>query len=190
MAVTLVILFQIVVYPLFHKCIPKISITAKFLVAILLYLIHILGHLGIEVASYHHELELNKTMVGCVFQDKDYLTDVGYYWVMAPSIFDGLSTFLLILSAIEFVCAQAPFNMKGLVFGLVYALFGFGALFQVVMSVPFLFKQTAWKKTPLTCGIWFFIMEGTIALIGFILVAIMVKKYKRRKRSSVLRSDW
>ena len=107
-------------------------------------------------------------------------------WVILPNFLIGLSMFLYVLSGIEFICAQAPFNMKGLMLGIACALFGLGALIDVLMSEAFTKKDSLWKNTPLTNGIlWYLIMEGVIVLIGFIMLVVIVKMYKRRTRISM-----
>ena len=94
--------------------------------------------------------------------------------------------FLYILSGIEFICAQAPFNMKGLVLGIACALFGLGALINGSISEAFINKDSLWKNAPLTSGIlWYLIMEGVIVLIGFIILVVIIKMYKRRIRISM-----
>ena len=79
--------------------------------------------------------------------------------------------------------------MKGLLFGIGYVLYGCGNLAQSVLSIPFLSKQPAWEKAPLTCGIWYFIIQAVIVVTSFMTVVIMIKKYKRRKRNYDLQSD-
>ena len=190
-ALLMIVAYQTIVHPMFYNYIQKTGITTKFLVAVLLFLVRILALLGIESASYH--LNKNETVAHCVFSQNitNYPVDIDYYWIIAPEVFSGLSSFILILAAIEFICAQAPFNMKGLTFGISYGIYGLATLLQIVISVPFLFKQPEWEKAPLTCGIWYFIMQGLIVLIGSSLVVFTIKTYRRRVRSNVAQSnDW
>ena len=73
--------------------------------------------------------------------------------------------------------------MKGLVLGIACALFGLGALIHASISEVFTTKAAVWENAPLTCGIWFFVMEGTVVLFGLIVVVVIVKVYKRRERT-------
>ena len=94
--------------------------------------------------------------------------------------------FLYVLSGIEFICAQAPFNMKGLALGIASALFGLGALINASISEAFIKKDSLWKNAPLTSRIlWYLIMEGVIVLIGFVALVVIIKMYKRRTRISM-----
>ena len=44
-----------------------------------------------------------------------------YYLVIIPQILHGLSLILVFLTMIEFICAQAPHKMKGLLIGVWYS---------------------------------------------------------------------
>ena len=178
-----VLVYQLIIHPLFYNFLQKVSITTKFLIAVVLFLFRIVSLLSIESASYHVSGNANKTVVHCVFQDAaEY--NINFYWIIIPKVFSGLSSFILILAGIEFICAQAPFSMKGLTFGISYGLYGLASLLQIAISVPFFFGKAAWIRTPLTCGIWYFLMQGVIVLIGLVLVIFMIKTYRRRIRSS------
>ena len=181
-----VLIYLIVIHPLFHSCIPRISITIKFLFSIFLFLAAVMALLGIESASYLLERG-NHTAFKCVFQTDSTHPEINVdvHWVIVPNILNGVSIFVYILSAIEFICAQAPFNMKGLVLGIACALFGLGALIHASISEAFTGKHAVWEKAPLTCGIWYLMMEGVVALIGFIVVVVIIKMYKRRARINV-----
>ena len=171
------------IHPLFHRFIPRISIAIKFLCSIFIFSAAVLVLLGIETSSYLLKKRSNQTTDGYAFQKESYI-DV--HWVILPNFLIGLSMFLYILSGIEFICAQAPFNMKGLVLGIACALFGLGTLITASISEAFIKKDSLWKNAPLTSGIlWYLIMEGVIVLIGFIVLVVIVKMYKRRTRISM-----
>ena len=192
-SVVAVLIYVFVIHPVFHSCIPRISITVKFLFSIFLFLAAVMALLGIESTSYLLERGLNQTASKCAFQTDSAHPDipVDVRWVIVPNTLNGLSMFLFILSGIEFVCAQAPFNMKGLVLGIGCALFGLGALIHASISEAFTGKHAVWEKAPLTCGIWYFMMEGVVALIGFIVLVVIIKVYKRRARINVFsQTDW
>ena len=189
--VVVVPLYQVIVYPLFHNCIPKVSITTKFLFSTLLFFAGVMSLVGIESASYHYQVGMNQTTIKCVFQNENIHANVKLYWTIIPRILIGLSAFILILSGIEFICAQAPFNMKGLMFGMVYGLYGLSSLVHSALAIPFLSKKPLWEKAPLTCGVWFFVIQGVIVLSGLVVVVVMIKRYKRRNRINITsQSDW
>ena len=181
-----VLIYLIVIHLLFHRFIPRISITVKFLCSIFIFFAAVVVLLGIETSSYLLEKGSNQTTNGYAFQKDSYGYIIDAHWVILPNFLIGLSMFLYVLSGIEFICAQAPFNMKGLVLGLLCALFGLGALINASISEAFIKNDSLWKNAPLTSRIlWYLIMEGVIVLIGFIVLVVIVKMYKRRTRISM-----
>ena len=181
----IVLIYLTVLHPYCHSCIPRVNITIKFFFSVIILFAAVLGLMAIESASYLHEGILNHTSE-CLLQN--YPTnpeiDVNVHWVIIPNTLNGLSIFLFILSGTEFICAQAPFNMKGLVLGITYSIFGLGALIHASISEAFIGKYTAWDRAPLTCGLWYIMTEGVIVLIGFIVMVLIIKMYKRRVRIS------
>ena len=180
--VFVVLMYQVLLRRICQKCIPKVSITTNFLISVLFFFVFVVILLGMESASYYKQLNLNQTMIKCDFQNKTNLPGIEFYWITFPQIAIAFSIFLFLLSGIEFVCAQAPVNMKGLLLGIGYALYGLGSLIQSVISIPFLHNRSVWDKAPLTCGIWYFIIQGVVIMAGFVVVIVVIKTYRRRIR--------
>ena len=186
--IALVVLYEFIIHPLYIRCFVKIRITSRFLLGTVLFFLHILALLSIEIATYHGETESNNS-TKCIFATDD-KTLVNYKWLLVPCFFRGLSIFLFIASAIEFIWAQTPYYMTGLALGTMYAFLGLNTIIQTIISSPFLFiKKTPWINVPLTCGIWYFLLQGALVGIFLIVGIIMVSKYKRRERNdSTLKS--
>ena len=186
--------YQIVIYPVFYRCIPSItvSITTKYFCSVLFLFACVVALLGIESASYIRQAQLNETTIKCIYQSEPNITSsIDYYWVAIPFAINGFSSFLFITSGIEFICAQAPFNMKGLIIGIGYASFGFTSLIQAELSHLFTKYRLSWDKVPLSCGMWYFIFQALIITVGFLVALFIVKMYKRRTRTSASsQSDW
>jgi peptide/histidine transporter 3/4 len=176
-----VLIYQGILRRTCHRCIPKVSITTNFLISVLFFLVCVIILLGMESASYYKQLDLNQTM-NCDFQNKINFPGIEFYWITFPQIAIVFSCFLFLLSGIEFICAQAPLNMKGLLLGIGYALYGLGSLVQSAISIPFLHSRSVWDQAPLTCGIWYFIVQSVIVIAGFVVVIIVIKTYRRRIR--------
>ena len=49
--------------------------------------------------------------------------DNTFLWLIGPQILNGLAQVLVNMTVLEFLCAQAPCTMQGLLIGLWYALF-------------------------------------------------------------------
>ena len=118
----IVLIYLVVIYPLLHSCIPRISTTVKFVFYIFIFLVIVLILLGIEALSYLLEsTSLNQTITSykCSFQtDPDPShpeSRIDVHWVILSNVLNDLSMFLFILSGINSESAEAQFNMKGLI---------------------------------------------------------------------------
>ena len=83
--------------------------------------------------------------------------------------------------------------MTGLAFGIMYALLALYTLIHLAIGSPFLFIDSVpWEHYPLTCGIWYFVMQAVIVLVALTVGLIAFKKYKERTRhdSSALSSNF
>lgn len=184
--IALVTLHEFIIYPLHIRCFAKIKITSRFLLGTVLFLLHILALLMIEITtSYYGETKSNTNSTKCIFtaDDKNEMTLVNYKWLLAPGFMRGLSIFLFFTSGIEFIWAQTPYYMTGLALGTMYAFLGLNTTIQALIASPFLFFKIPWKNVPLTCGIWYFLLQGALMAIFLIVGIITVSKYKRRERN-------
>ena len=181
--------FWIFLHPLLCKCIPRVSITVKFSFSVLLLLASLLCLLGMESASYYYQTSSNTTLHKCIFQNTHFESNVEFYWILLPSALLGISVYTFILSGIEFICAQAPVNMKGLILGIACGLYGLTSVIQSLIALPFVSPgkhATFWENAPLSCGIWYFLIQVAVTFIGYLLVIAMVKSYQRRNRMGLL----
>ena len=103
---------------------------------------------------------------------------VDYLWVIIPGV--AYSSFVSILRSHWnriYLCSSTV-QYEGTDVWNYYVLFGLGASIQTALSTPFLNKQPAWEKTPLKCGIWYFMLQGVIVIVDFVAAAVIIKKYK------------
>ena len=88
-------------------------------------------------------------------------------------------------SSIEFVCAQAPYNMTGLLIGLLYM------LMSLVRALGTLLYIAAKKKSlnSSTCGIWFYLIILVTTFFLSVLLSLVIHKYKARERDEIAGSQ-
>ena len=110
----------------------------------------------------------------------DSLTNIDWILII-QSITFALLSFSLLTSIFEFVCAQSPYNTRGLVSG--YAIFVY--TFSVSIS---LYEDMITRKlcdyTPY-CQIVHTSLAAGLSMIGFLLHCILGRWYKRRVRDDV-----
>lgn len=189
--VAFIFLYEFAIHPLLHRCLPKLSITSKFVIATVLFMAWIISMLAIEIVTYHDKLKHGNNTAKCTFTERHEIYTMSYKWLLFSNIMRGLSHFLLISSGLEFIWAYAPLTMKGLLLGLAYMFFGLNTLLHTAIAWPFLFKKPAfiqWSKhAPLTCGIWYFLIEGVIMFVLIVISVLAIKRYKRRNQTIVPR---
>ena len=186
-ALLAVLVYLMFINPFFHKFIPKVSITNKFFISLFIFFVGVVALLGIESASYIYQTVI---IDKCIFHSKHNIAHIDFHWILIPKLLSGLSLLLFLTSSIEFICAQAPFSMKGLVLGLTLAFYGLSNLIQVGILSPII-NYHIWQNAPLSCGLWYFMMQGFIALVGLVVVIVSVKTYKKRTRPNITsHSDW
>ena len=186
-----ILAYEIVIYPLCNKCIPSISTIGACLIGIFLSFLRILGFLGIEIGAFleqsGHDNNITDTAgtKSCLYSGNSEI-QFSSLWVLTIGSTEGLYSLLLILSGYQFMWAQAPSSMKGLVIGMMYAFLGLNAILQSAISAPFLFiRQIPWEKAPLSCGIWYYSLQAVVGLAILVVCALLVKGYKQSQRSEV-----
>ena len=180
-----VTVYEFIIHPLFYRCLPKLRITTRCLLAVVMLFLWILSLLALDVAVYSYDQQ-NNTLHNCIFLDENNIRiTISYKWLFIPSFLDALSHFLLVSSALEYIWAQTPSTMKGLMLGFAYTLFGLSALVHAALVFPFFNKKMAervqWQHTPLRCEVWYFILEGVIILVVLVLTTTLIKTHNKQK---------
>lgn len=106
-----------------------------------------------------------------------------------PKLFECLSKILLFGSTLEFLCAQSPYSMKGLLFGMLYANCSVFVVLTYIGFLPFHFEVGHINWAYKGCGFWFFVAYLGVSLILTTLFTVMNCTYKKRQRSETLPSE-
>ena len=169
--------YEFLIYPLARKWIPsilqRIGIGAAFTI--------ILGVVMIVFDSVGHEL--SNTPVPCVFMNNGTaVLEINYLWVDVWSdIMFGLQLAIFSTAAFEFVCAQSPYSMKGLLSGLGWIIF---ILSNAVALLLILAWSKGWKEpysTP-SCGTLYYLFSTVVSIVGLVAYIVVARWYKRRER--------
>ncbi len=121
----------------------------------------------------------------CVLTSKDNVSrfSADYTWVVAPSyLIIGTFIFFFLTAMLEFVCAQAPYNLRGLLVGLIHS--------ALLLSIPlgfvvYLIWKTGYQHSEAgnsSCDIWFYLFTTITATLSCVLWCVVAKWYKRRER--------
>ena len=193
----LIPIYEFLIYPLFHRCLPKVNAIGKFFIGGLLYF----GWYAILLAlitygrmHYNTTSTVNSSSnatLPCLFHGSaDFLGDtLNYKSVIVLGLISSVSQQFMLIAVIEFWCAQVPYSMKGLVVGIAY---GFITLFVAIsraLSLLFKLKSIAWSTGALSCSFWYLLTMLVYMFIVSIGFGMAAKWYKRRKREDVLPSE-
>ena len=186
LAVVVILIYELVVYPLCYQHLPSISITSTFTVGVALLFVWIMSLLTIESVSYHHGLYLGN-ISKCVLTEYSRV-NIKFEWFILPKCLHGVASVLLVLSSFKLIWSQAPLTMTGMIFGCAYSLLGLSVLIHTAIASPFIFRKpvtVSWTAVKFTCGIWYFLMEAMIMLALLILLVMLVKRYKKSNKIRV-----
>ena len=94
----------------------------------------------------------------------------------------------MMATSFEFISAQSPSSMKGLLVGVFFNIRAFFQLVGGVALIPFS-SESLWdsehmrEHPPITnCGFGYLLFTCIVALIGLVLLSVVARRYKYRKR--------
>ena len=116
----------------------------------------------------------------CEYMCSTSLFDDNFIYISAiPLIINGFSYLLVFVTTVEFICAQSPNAMKGLLIGVWYSmLFIKFALVNNLDIYPFLLEVDNWNIYHGTKGLCMF--------VSIILFSLIYKHYKYRERNEIV----
>ena len=107
---------------------------------------------------------------------------VSKHFLVIQSSLNAIGYMLFNIATFEFICAQSPHSMKGLLIGTFFAIKGVFQLIGVVaVFTPVVALCTSKTQFP-TCGFIYYLINVAIALIGIIAFVLVARKYQYRER--------
>ena len=176
LAILLIPTYQLVLLPLLHNRIPSLMklITAGlflcFIGSLMDFTMDTIGHSYRNTTQCmftvsHHELATNTL-------------PIPFYWVLVSDVVNGIGAVLIVCSIAEFLMAQTPNRMRGVMTGLGVTLIGAGSL--VHQGLESLLRHFH-KATP-SCGFYYYLVLSILILLSLVLFTITAKRYKLRER--------
>ena len=123
--------------------------------------------------------------VPCFLSPSDITLNFSPYFLAIPYTLYKLSYMIFTVSLFEFIIAQSPHSMKGLLIGFYYVIrFGLAGILAIVLYSSF--KRYPAYSNSLSCGTVYYIIQTAIALLSLISYTIVALKYKLRERDEVI----
>ena len=115
--------YEFFIYPIFWKKLLKLTYRTKFTIGMFCMQLHVIVYLIFYLAEKKNR---GKSCQGV----SSYSLDDYSLWLIILKVLECSAKILLFGSALEFICAQSPYSMKGLLFGMVY---GTGAVCIIML---------------------------------------------------------
>ena len=146
-------------------------------IGIIFLIVSLLCAFGLITASYHQNGTENCIFENTTISYKAYLWhNIGILFVQSCCL--PLSNILIYTALYEFICAQSPHSMKGLLIGLSFAIKGFFQALATVMVILFTFIASH----SLNCGTWYYMINIILGLVIFTVYVLVARRYKYRQR--------
>ena len=98
--------------------------------------------------------------------------------LIVQQFLSAIAQLLLYTAFFEFICAQSPHTVKGMLIGLTYSIKGLSGLVALIFQTLFL----KWKLTYPGCGFVYYSVNVVIATVSFIALVRVASGYKYRER--------
>ena len=189
-------LYELVLYPLFNKCLAELGSRTKIAFGVLLLIATIVALIVLLVVARNNILEHNTSnhhnaTILCIFYEADGALSSGldYQWMTIPNFLYSLSLTALSIGTIEFIISQTPYSMRGILVGSLYGMLALFAVLIVVVSFPFTRMSSIWGKGTISCGFWYALLLLVAEIVMGIILGVAIKVYKKRKREDVLPNE-
>ena len=178
-----------VVYCVLKNRVPKIL--TRLEIGIILFIVGVfsmlltdlIGHITKGETSGSQCLFLENYGIGTKKISPYFSFGFPWYVLIIPNCFSVISYSLIVVTVLEFISAQAPQPMKGLVFGVFFATKGMFIFFAAGLLIPFSFPgATSFLSPYVSCGTSYFFLTLAVSLAGLVLFACASRWYKYRKR--------
>ena len=166
--------YHFLVHPLLYKHIP--SMLKRIGIGILLMALSFFSNMILELATHLEDEEIM-----CMFSMENTKLRINYLWTLIPNLFHGISYVLIVYCSVEFIIAQTPQQIKGLMISIF--LEACGLLFlcgcdEVFLHFPF-------QAFP-SCGFYYYMTYFIIAVLNFLVFVAISKWYKLRRRDDIV----
>ena len=133
----------------------------------------------------------NSTTIQCIFQENASSLALSFdHRLMAlPSFINSISITMFGIGGIEFICAQTPYSMRGLISGASYGSVAVFTLIGFGITYPFTMSLSIWSTGLISCGFWYLLLSILYLTFNCLVLCVFRKLYKNRKREDVLPNE-
>ena len=187
-AAILIPLYETLIYPIFYRCFPWMESRHKILMGTVALIARVLILMAYNIISRHNSLKTNgpNVTIPCLFEtwstEGVLNKSFNYKWIIVPDFLSTISLTMFYIGLVEFISAQVPFFMKGLMIGMTYCSFFLSGALWLAVSLPFAHIHSIWGTGTLSCGFWYMLLLTIVDLGIFLILVILTRWYKKRQR--------
>ena len=189
-------LITVVFMPLYilfiHPCIPRWMprILYRLTIGIFLMFLFVAAMFIIQVVANYNAIYKQDKNITCMFlsdvrneNEVSSMLNFDIPVLILPNLLGGIAFPLVYVTILEFISAQSPHSMKGLLLGVFYAFRGFFTLTGCVLIFPFA-QEKYWKDTAhvTDCGFYYYLLSTVMGLVGVAAILAATKWYQYRVR--------
>ena len=192
-AAVLIPIYEIGVYPILRRYFSWMKSHFKIFLGIFFQITRVLYLMAFTLKAQHRYVDIydyNST-IECIFSDNEELSDsFDTRWLVIQNILNSLSLAMLAVGGAEFICAQTPYSMRGLMFGSAYGGIAVYTLIAYCLNQPFITQSSRWGNGKIiSCEFWFLCLNTVILGINTVFLLVIGLLYKKRKREDVLPNE-
>ena len=163
--------YRFMVYPWIRKYVPSLVKT----MGAGLFICLVSTVISLAVESFQH---FHSNASHCIFDNSVAVGTLPtpLHWVLITKIVAGLGHLLVFLSFFEFMMAQTPNRMRGIMMGLTSALFAFGEMGLYALIVIFHIATYG------GCVFYYYLVLSLLMLLILAVYVVLAKRYKLRER--------
>ena len=172
-------LWEFCIFPIIWKCSMKLRILTRLALGMVVMMLYLTSSMFIELFE---QLSINPKL-SCKFKGngKHHYT-ISYIWLAVPNCIYVIGYCLIAVASLEFLTAQSPYSMKGLMLGIGYFCSGVGL--NIFYPISLWFGTDSWN-----CTFWYLLLCLLLSLVITIVFLIASCRYTDRKREDNLPSQ-
>ena len=179
-------LYIILVYPHIKRWVPRIiyrmgiGMVLKVAAVITMFIIQVVAN---STASHEYKClflaEYREDGYNYFTQTLEFPTQA----LIIINILNGVASPLISITVLEFISAQSPHTMKGLLLGVFYAFRGLFITLGCVAAFPFVQKKL-WEDQQgiFDCGFYYYLSNSVLGVIGLVVFLMAARRYRNRER--------
>ena len=108
--------------------------------------------------------------------------NISYLWMYVPStMLIGLQYAVFFTTVTEFIVAQSPYGMKGLLIGSMWSLSVISLAIGTAVNLPWTYGWKSPFSSP-SCGTYYYLFVTLLSVAGLVVYTVVARWYKRRER--------